>query len=122
MIEISNLRKYSKEGFTRLEANIDFTGFDASRYTEKTIFFSISEENGDMLADDSYDAFVLVPLYLAMYHKTDLRIHGNISKKLYNNINWYIQRIFCNFSDDLAPTNVIVDGFTNTPPLSLART
>lgn len=113
MIEISNLRKYiARGGVTRLEADINFTGM-TSPYSEKTMYFEVDESNGDMLADDTYDAFVLVPLYLAMFHKQDLHIRGNISKKLYQNIKWYIPRILCDFSDDLAPVKFTVDGFTS---------
>ena len=110
MIEISNLRKYATEGgVTRLEADIKFHGM-TSPYPEKTIYFEIDEKFADMLADDSYDAFVLVPLWLAMLHKQDLRIRGKISKRLFQNIKWYVQKILCDFYDALSPVNVIVDG------------
>ena len=64
-----------------------------------------------MLADDVYDAFVLVPLYIGMFYKEDLHIHGCISKKLYKNVMNYLQRILCDFSDDLSRIDVQVDGF-----------
>ena len=115
MIEISNLRKYTHKGLTRLEADINFTDVE-SPYAEKTIYFEVDATYGDMLADDTYDAFVLVPLYLAMYHKQDLHICGNISKKLYQNIKWYIPKIFCDFSDALSPVKFIVDGFSPPKP------
>ncbi len=102
-------------GLTRLEADIDFIGME-SPYKEKTLYFEIADENADMLADDSYDAFVLVPLFVAMYHKQDLHICGNISRKLYQNIKWYIPRIFCDFSKALTLINLTVDGFTSTKP------
>ena len=111
MLEISNLRKYRRGGVVRLETDINFTDMP-SPYEEKTLYFEVNESDGDMLADDTYDAFVLVPLYLAMYHKQDLHIRGNISKKLYQNIKWYIPRILCDFSNDLAPINFIAEGFT----------
>ncbi len=112
MIEISNLRKYAVGGGVRLEADITFTDM-LSPYPEKTLYFEVDKANGDMLADDTYDAFVLVPLYLAMFHKQDLHIRGKISKKLYQNIKWYVQKIFCDFSPDLAPVKFTVDGFTS---------
>lgn len=84
-----------------------------SPYAEKTLYFEVDKAHGDMLADDTYDAFVLVPLYMAMYHKQDLHIRGNISKKFYQNIKWYIPQILCDFSDDLAPVKFTVDGFTS---------
>ena len=63
------------------------------------------------LADDVYNAFLLVPLYLGMYYKHDLHIHGCVSKRFYRNINNYLQRILCDFSDDLSRINVTVDCF-----------
>ena len=116
MIEISNLRKYSVEGgLVRLEADINFTGMK-SPYKTKTIYFEIDAKHADMLADDTYDAFVLVPLYVAMYHKQDLHIHGNVSKKFFKNINWYVQKIMCDFSEALSPVKFTVDGFTQPKP------
>ncbi|MBQ7215681.1 MAG: hypothetical protein IJS39_06825 [Synergistaceae bacterium] len=64
-----------------------------------------------MLSDEVYDAFVLVPLYLGMYYKQDLHIHGLVSKRLYKNVMNYLQRILCDFSDDLSRIDVVVDGF-----------
>lgn len=64
-----------------------------------------------MLADDVYDAFILVPLYLGMFYKEDLYIHGPVSKLFYRNIMNYLQRILCDFSDDLSRINVHVEGF-----------
>ena len=78
---------------------------------EPVIWLAVEDENAHMLADDVYDAFVLVPLYLAMYLKEDLHIHGKMSKRLHNNITNYLQRILCDFSPDLSRVNVIADGF-----------
>ena len=64
-----------------------------------------------MLASDVYDAFLLVPLYLGMYFKEDLYIHGCVSKRLYKNVMNYLQRILCDFSEGLSRINVHVDGF-----------
>ena len=115
MIEIANIRKSGRGGVVRLEADITFTNMP-SPYAEKTLYFEVAEKDSDMLADDTYDAFVLVPLYLAMYHKQDLHICGNISKKFYQNLKWYVPRILCDFSDDLSPVKLIVDGFTSPKP------
>ena len=114
MIEVSNLSKYDTGEVTRLEADIAFHDM-ASPYPERTIYFEVADENADMLADDSYDAFVLVPLWLAMLHKQTLHIRGKISKRLYQNIKWYIPKILCDFWDALSPAKLIVDGFTDTP-------
>ena len=78
---------------------------------EPVIWLAVKDEDAHMLASDVYDAFVLIPLYIAMYFKQDLHIHGSVSKKLYKNVMSYLQPILCDFSDDLSRVNVIVDGF-----------
>ena len=115
MIEISNLRKYTtREGLTRLEADITFTDM-APPCAEKTLYFELDKKYSYMFAEDTYDAFVLVPLWLAMLHKQDLHIRGKISAKLYQNIKWYVQKIWCDFYEELAPVKLIVDGFAAPP-------
>ena len=112
MIEIKNLRiEEMKNSWTRVTADINFDGIK-SPYEEDSIWFETRTEKKEMLSDDNYDAFLLVPLYLAMYHKQDLHICGKISKRLYKNIVTYIQTILCEFSDKLSKINILVDGFT----------
>lgn len=116
MIEIKNLRVEDMDNsWTRAIADIRFQGME-SPYEEDNIWFATRCANKDMLSDDNYDAFLLVPLYLAMYHKQDLHICGKVSKRLYKNIMSYIQTILCEFSDKLSKVNVIVDGFTDKNP------
>lgn len=113
MIEIKNLRiEDMNNSWTRVVADIYFEGMD-SPYEENNIWFATRTANKEMLSDDNYDAFLLVPVYLAMYHKQDLHICGKVSKRLYKNIMNYIQTILCEFSDSLSKVNVIVDGFTD---------
>ena len=75
------------------------------------IWIAVKDEYAYMLSDDVYDAFMLVPLYLGMYFKDDVYIHGCVSKRLYKNIMNYLQRILCDFSDDLSRIDIHVDGF-----------
>lgn len=111
MIEVKNLRiEDTDNGWTRAVANIDFKGLK-SPYEENSIWFATRSANKEMLSDDNYDAFLLVPLYLAMYHKQDLHICGKVSKRLYKNIMTYVQTILCEFSDALSKVDVKVDGF-----------
>ncbi len=112
MIHISNLRKESAGEWTRLIADITQLG-GGQNYLENNseIWFAVKNENAHMLSDDVYDAFVLVPLYMAMYYKQDLHIHGCVSKRLYRNVMNYLQRILCDFSDDLSRVDVHVEGF-----------
>lgn len=111
MLDILNIRKELYGDWTRLVVDVSFSGVDVP-YEEKTMYFSVRNENADMLTDEVYDAFFLVPLYLAMYHHTDLHIHGKVSKRLYKNIMWYVRQILCDFSDDLKMIDVQVDGFS----------
>lgn len=107
--------KYSQRytgGDIRLLVDINISGAE-DIFTEKTMWFSVKNENADMLTDETYDAFFLVPLYLAMYFHQDLHIHGKVSKCLYKNAKWYLEKIFCDFSDDLQPVDIIVDGFAS---------
>ncbi|SDP64843.1 hypothetical protein [Selenomonas ruminantium] len=110
MLDISNIRKEQHGEWTRLVVDVAFSGVEVP-YAEKTMYFAVKNEHADMLTDEVYDAFLLVPLYLAMYHHTDLHIHGKVSKKLYKNIMWYVRQILCDFSDDLSMVDVKVDGF-----------
>ena len=113
MIEIKNLRiENTKDNYSRVVADINFLDME-SPYDENSIWFATHSENRNLLTDESYDAFLLVPLYLAMYHKQDLRIYGKVSKRLYKNITNYIQTILCEFSNQLSRINVFVDGFTD---------
>ena len=114
MLTISHIRKERHGEWTRLVVDIDF-GDVKTDYAEKTLWFAVRNENADMLTDETYDAFVLVPLYLAMYYHTDLHICGNMSKLLYQNIKWYVRRILCDFSPDLAMVDVKADGFASIP-------
>ena len=114
MIEISGLRRYVTDSNTaRLEADIKFVDIDGEAPAE-TMWFEIDSNYGGMLVDDTYDPFMLIGLYLAMYYHTDLKICGNVSKKLYKNLTWYAQKILCDFSSDLSPAKIFVDGFAPT--------
>ena len=117
MLEISNLRIEKNEEIQKLVADIKVEGIK-NPFTESQIWFQTDEGNGMKFSCDSYDAFVLVPTYLAMYYKTDLHIKGNVSRKFYRNLVHYIIPLFCNFSDNLERINVIVDGFTDSDTTS----
>ena len=78
---------------------------------EDTIWVAVKSENADMLTTDSYNMFLLYPLYIAMYYKSDMHIHGKVSERLYNNVISYLQPIMCSFSDDLKRIKVIADDF-----------
>lgn len=109
MIEVSNLRKESADGWTKLIANITYGGHVSE--LEPVMWLAVKDEIADMLADDVYDAFVLLPLFMGMYYKQDVHIHGKISKRLHHNIMHYVQSILCDFSNDLSRIDIQADGF-----------
>lgn len=114
MIELSGLRKYVlDDSIVRLEADIKFVDVD-EKFPVDTIYFELDKAFGEMFVEDTYDPFVLVPLWLAMYNHTDLRICGNLSKKLYKNLTWYVQKILCDFFPKFLPVKIFVDGFAPT--------
>lgn len=80
MIEISNLRKESCEGYTKLivDINSDIERLD----NEKQIWVSVEDKYAYMLNDVTYDCCLTLPVYMAMYYKTDLCIKGKVSKKI----------------------------------------
>lgn len=109
MIDISNLRIEENNEWTRLVADIssDFGRTDH----EDTMWIAVQNENAWMLTKDVYNAFLMFPVYMSMYYKSDLHLHGKVSKKLYKNVAIYLQSILKQFSPDLRPINIIVDGF-----------
>ncbi len=110
MFVISNLRKEKHNGWTYLKCDFEVTQID-NPFNEKTMWFAVEDKNEDMLTDDVYDAFVLVPLYLGMHYHQDVHIKGNISPRLYHNIIHYLMTIFDNFSFCTKKVNFTVDGF-----------
>lgn len=109
---VSGLRKENHEDWTRLVVDIEFNDVpEAAKFPERTLWVSVKKENEHMLADDVYDAFIPVALYIAMYYKADLHIKGCVSKTLYRNAKIYMQGILRDFSDDLSRVDVQVEGF-----------
>lgn len=113
MIEIKNLRiEDTSDGWSRVAVDVNFEGMD-DLYNGEGVWFSTPSKNKHMLSE-SYDAFLLVPLYIAMSYKQDLYIRGKVSKRLYKNVMTYVQTILCEYSDRLSKVNVFVDGFSDT--------
>lgn len=110
MFIIKNLRKEQKDEWVYLKCDFDVTEID-NPFEEKTIWMGVKKENEDMLSDNVYDPFVLVPLMLGMYYHQDVKIEGNISPRFYHNIKHYLMKIFDNFSDKTKMVNFEVNGF-----------
>lgn len=111
MITLSNLRTEQAGDWTRLVCDFTWDSDTPNPFTEKTIWFSVKNENVDFFSTKVYDPFLLVPYYVAMRYGQDLKICGKVSAKLYHNLTNYIQQIFLDFSDDLRPVKLEVDGF-----------
>lgn len=109
MIDISNLRTEQHGDWTRLVADIssDFERGDR----ENTMWVAVRNENAAMLTPEVYNSFLMFPVYMAMYLKSDLHLHGKVSKRLYKNVKTYLQPIMLQFSPDLSPINILVDGY-----------
>lgn len=108
---LSGLRiEHRDDGLAYFLADIDFEGFDAP-YEEREMWFAVKESDAWMFETESYDAFFLVPLYLAMYHKAMLCIEGTVSRTLYRNMMDYGQQILCNFSPALEHVAVEIGGY-----------
>lgn len=110
MFRLSNLKKLTKDGWCYLSCDFSVTEIE-NPFEEKTMWVAVEEENADMLADNVYDPFVLVPVYLGMHYKQDVHIDGNISPRLYHNMQHYLMNIFDRFSDYTSPIRFTVDGF-----------
>ncbi len=111
MITLSNLRTEQDGEWTRLICDFAWTGDVPNPFKEKTIWFAMKNENADFFSTKVYDPFLLVPYFVAMHYGQDLKICGNVSKKLYKNLTNYIYQIFLDYSDELQPVNLEVDGF-----------
>lgn len=110
MFKLSNLKRFTKDGWSYLSCDFDVTEIK-NPFQEKTMWIAVEEKNADMLADNVYDPFVLVPVILGMYYKQDVHIEGNISPRLYHNMQHYLMNIFDRFSDHTSPVKFTVNGF-----------
>ena len=109
MFTIKNMRKETENGWTSLKCDFEVTGM-TSPFAEKEIWIAVENKNADMLTDEVYDPFVLVPLILGMKYGQDVRIEGNISPRFYHNITHYLMTIFDNFSNYTKKVNFSVAG------------
>lgn len=110
MFRLSNLKKFAKDNWIYLSCDFNVTEIE-NPFQEKTMWVAVEEKNADMLADNVYDPFVLVPVILGMYYKQDVHIDGNISPRLYHNMQHYLMNIFDRFSDRTLPIRFTVNGY-----------
>lgn len=110
MFSLSNIRKVNRDGYTYLECDFNCEGIK-NPFSENKMWFSVKEENEDMLTDKVYDPFVLVSTIMGMYYGQDVKICGNVSPRLYHNLTHYMMTIFDMFSDHTKKIKVNVEGF-----------
>lgn len=110
MFRISNLNKYAKDGWTYLGCDFEVSGMK-SPFRDKQMWVAVEDKNADMLTEEVYDPFVLVPVFLGMYFGQDVQIDGDVSPRLYHNMQHYLMNIFERFSDRLKPIRFTAKGF-----------
>lgn len=84
---------------------------DSEIFSEKTVWFSVPKQYEDMLTPDLYDPFLVALLFPAMEKSEDIYIKGNVSKKIYKNIDLYVQKILITYADYLKRIKIDIDGF-----------
>lgn len=108
MIELQNIRVEERGGQKALVCDIKSTLWE-----EKTMWFSVPKQYGDMLTDSVYDPFLTAILFPAMDAGEDIAIHGCVTKRLYKNTVTYVEKILMAFANYLKKVDVCVDGFSN---------
>lgn len=114
MIRISDLHVEDNDESAKLACDISWESDEPNPFPENTLWFAVNKENRDFFSTRVYDPFLLVPYYMAMQYGQDLKIEGKVSKKLFFNLTNYVQRILLDFSDELKPVHLYVDGFDVT--------
>lgn len=101
---LSELHTEQEEKNTKLVCNLnsDFWG-------ENNLWFSVPSEYQNLFNSSSYDAFLVGLLYPAMKHNFDIEIKGAVSKKLFKNINSYVQAILCDYDDELSKIQITTE-------------
>lgn len=113
-MKISNLRIEECDGWTRLVADISSDNKRVDK--ENTMWIAVQNENKEMLSTETYNCFLLLPLYMAMYYHEDLVIEGKVSKILYKNVVDYLEPILQSFSKMLTMQKVVVEGYNEVKP------
>lgn len=113
MIQISNLRLERSVPFkygnpqARIICDIkaDFTDV-------RQFWFSVDDKYSDWLTEDVYDAFLVAMLYPAMYYGEDIEICGNVTKRLYHNIVYYVEGLVLAYDNTFHKVGINVQGFS----------
>ena len=114
MMRLSNLRIEDAGEWVQLACDLNWNSNEPNPFRERTLWFKTKKENADFFSTRVYDPFLMTTYYMAMQYGQDLKIEGNVSKKLYRNLTNYVQYIWQDFSDELKPVKLTVEGFDVT--------
>ena len=103
---LSNLRIEKRNDYSFLICDLD-----SKNFSEKTIWFSVPSEYSYMLTPNLYDPFLVALLFPAMDCGEEIIIKGNVSKKIYKNINSYVQKILITYANYLKKIKIEIQGF-----------
>lgn len=101
MIVLSNIRTEKRNGQRLLVCDIEH---NVCQWQERTMWFSVPEQCGDMLADGAYDSFLVALLFPAMVLGEDVTVAGDVSKRLLFSIQNYVKpfiKMYCQQSRDI---------------------
>jgi len=103
---LSNIRIEKRNDYSFLICDLD-----SKNFSEKTIWFSVPSEYSYMLTPNLYDPFLVALLFPAMDCGEEIIIKGNVSKKIYKNINSYVQKILITYASYLKKINIEIQGY-----------
>lgn len=106
-MEISNLRKIQKDSKTYLIVDIN------CKFSNKSeLWFSIDSQYEEWFSDDTYDAFLIAAIYMAMYYNENIYIDGKVSKKVLRNLKKYIMPVITSLNPLFKDISITTDGYT----------
>lgn len=101
---LSNIRIIRNNNWSQLICDIE-----SSAFGNCNIYFEIPVEYEDFFSTQTYDCFLVALLYPAMFYKEEIVIKGAVSKKLYKNINPYVQAVLTSYSEALSKITIAAD-------------
>lgn len=113
-MKISNLRLEHSIPFKfgKPQAHI-ICDLEAQFTDVKQLWFSVDESLYEWLTDDVYDAFLITLLYPAMFYGENIEVCGNVSKKIFHNVQHYVQGLIRAYDPSFYNISIKVQGFHN---------
>lgn len=113
-MKISNLRLERSVSFRygNRQARI-ICDLDACFTDVKQLWFSVEDRFYEWLTDDVYDAFLVALLYPAMYYGEDIDVDGKVSKRIFHNIQHYVQGLILAYDPSFHKVTITAEGFKN---------